>query len=140
MSDAEQRPPEKPPLPSGEAPPPDVAPPPPGEPPAANAGALEADLPYPTEVDEPPECREDEPVNPAPAADEGARFQRCALCRSAAEVDPAAGSLLCAKHNMRVNAEADEIPDDCPEFEPLDAPPIPPPSTPPSPTPPAETA
>ena len=51
---------------------------------------------------------------------DSATFSRCAWCKHAAEVDTSAGALLCQKHNMRVNAEADEIPDDCVEFEPLE--------------------
>ena len=43
-------------------------------------------------------------------------FARCAGCRHAAEVDRAAGTLLCKRHQMLVNAEADEIPDDCVEY------------------------
>ena len=44
-------------------------------------------------------------------------FARCASCRHAAEVERSAGTLVCRKHNMLVNAEADEIPDDCVEYE-----------------------
>ena len=59
-----------------------------------------------------------EPVGP-PAVD-SATFTRCARCRYAEEVNSAAGTLVCKKHNMLVNAEADEIPDDCVEHEPND--------------------
>ena len=45
-------------------------------------------------------------------------FLRCAGCRHAKEVDTSAGTLLCDKHNMQINAEQDEIPDDCVEHEP----------------------
>ena len=45
-------------------------------------------------------------------------FLRCAGCRHAKEVDTSAGTLLCDKHNMHINAEMDEIPDDCVEHEP----------------------
>lgn len=45
-------------------------------------------------------------------------FARCGTCVHADEMDAAAGTLLCKKHDMRINAEADEIPDDCVEFEP----------------------
>jgi hypothetical protein len=59
-----------------------------------------------------------EPAGP-PAVD-SATFSRCARCRFAEEVNSAAGTLLCKKHNMLINAEADEIPDDCAEHEPAD--------------------
>ena len=49
---------------------------------------------------------------------DSATFSRCAECRFAEHVDRSAGTLLCLKHNMRVNAEADEIPDDCTACEP----------------------
>jgi hypothetical protein len=49
---------------------------------------------------------------------DSATFMRCAGCRHAKEVDVSAGTLACGKHNMLINAEADEIPDDCPEHEP----------------------
>ncbi len=49
---------------------------------------------------------------------DSASFLRCAGCRHAKGVDIAAGTLLCDKHNMHVNAEQDEIPDDCVEHEP----------------------
>ena len=52
------------------------------------------------------------------AETDSSTFSRCAGCTHAAEVDRSAGALLCRKHNMRVNAEADEIPDDCVEYEP----------------------
>ena len=52
----------------------------------------------------------------APAVD-STTFSRCAACRSATEVNSAAGTLLCKKHNMLINAEADEIPDDCSDYE-----------------------
>jgi len=59
----------------------------------------------------------------AGSADEGdsATFSRCALCRHAEELDRAGGTLLCGKHNMRINAEADEIPDDCPDYDPAES-------------------
>jgi hypothetical protein len=57
-----------------------------------------------------------EPADP-PVAD-SLTFSRCAACRNAEEVNSAAGTLVCKKHNMLINAEADEIPDDCPEHEP----------------------
>ena len=57
---------------------------------------------------------------PGPPAVDSATFSRCARCRFAEEVNSAAGTLLCQKHNMLINAEADEIPDDCAEHEPVD--------------------
>lgn len=53
-----------------------------------------------------------------PAAADSASFCRCASCGHAREVNSAAGTLLCHRHGMHINAEADEIPDDCPEFQP----------------------
>ena len=55
----------------------------------------------------------------APAVD-SATFSRCARCKHAEQVNSAAGTLACKKHNMLINAEADEIPDDCAEHEPID--------------------
>ena len=53
---------------------------------------------------------------PAPGAgDDSAAFARCADCMHSEELSRSAGTLLCKKHNMRINAEADEIPDDCAE-------------------------
>ncbi len=64
------------------------------------------------------------PAEPAaesgPPAVDSATFSRCARCRYAEEVNSAAGTLACKKHNMLINAEADEIPDDCVEHEPVD--------------------
>ena len=70
----------------------------------------------PPRPDAPPAGRPPEPANP-PAAD-SATFSRCAACKHAEEVNSAAGTLVCKKHNMLINAEADEIPDDCVEHEP----------------------
>ena len=55
-----------------------------------------------------------------PPAVDSATFSRCARCKYAEEVNSAAGTLACKKHNMLINAEADEIPDDCVEHEPTD--------------------
>ena len=59
-------------------------------------------------------ARSSEAISPG----DSATFMRCAECRHAKEVDVSGGTLACAKHNMIINAEADEIPDDCPEHEP----------------------
>ena len=48
---------------------------------------------------------------------DSANFLRCSDCTHAEGVDASAGALFCRKHNMHINAEADEIPDDCVEFE-----------------------
>ena len=53
----------------------------------------------------------------ADAAQDSAAFLRCAACRYASDLDRAAGSLLCLKHNMLCEAESGAIPDDCAEFE-----------------------
>jgi len=55
--------------------------------------------------------------NAAADGDSG-NFTRCAACAHAKDVDGAAGALFCAKHDMRIDAEADEIPDDCPSYTP----------------------
>ena len=58
-------------------------------------------------------------ANPPDSAgqEESVTFARCADCVHGEEVDSAAGRLLCKKHDMRVDAEADEIPDDCVAYE-----------------------
>jgi len=61
-----------------------------------------------------------EAAPPGPPAVDSATFSRCARCKHADEVNTAAGTLACKKHNMLINAEADEIPDDCVEHEPID--------------------
>ena len=50
--------------------------------------------------------------------EDSASFLRCSTCGNANDVDPNAGTLYCKRHDMHVNAEADEIPDDCPEYSP----------------------
>jgi hypothetical protein len=57
------------------------------------------------------------PAQPNAPAVDSTTFSRCAACRSATEVNSSAGTLLCKKHNMLINAEADEIPDDCGDYE-----------------------
>lgn len=54
---------------------------------------------------------------PGAAGEDSTTFSRCARCRHAEQVDCAAGTLICTKHNMRCDAESDAIPDDCPQFE-----------------------
>ena len=56
-----------------------------------------------------------------PPESDSAAFARCASCAHAGELDRSAGTLLCSKHDMRINAEADEIPDECTEFSARDA-------------------
>ena len=48
--------------------------------------------------------------------DDSLTFSRCVSCKNARDVDAVAGTLLCAKYDMAIDAEADEIPDDCVEF------------------------
>jgi len=67
-----------------------------------------------------PALQTETPDPAAPPAVDSATFSRCARCRNAQEVNSAAGTLVCKKHNMLINAEADEIPDDCPAHEPDD--------------------
>jgi hypothetical protein len=71
------------------------------------------------------------PPPSAAAQQDSATFARCAGCANAKEIDRSAGTLVCAQYNMLVNAEADEIPDDCVEYKPAAASPAaPPPETP----------
>jgi len=51
------------------------------------------------------------------AAVEASPFARCATCKNAGKIELEQGTLLCGRFNMHINAEADEIPDDCPEYE-----------------------
>jgi hypothetical protein len=91
------------------------------EPPEAPAQPKEAAAGPPAEAAPPgamPQALPQAP--PAPPAVDSATFTRCARCRYAEAVNSAAGTLLCRKHNMLINAEADEIPDDCIEHEPVD--------------------
>ena len=60
------------------------------------------------------------------AAVEASPFARCATCRNASGIDVVQGTLLCNRFNMLINAEADEIPDVCPEYEHDPNKPIPP--------------
>ena len=48
---------------------------------------------------------------------ESSPFARCATCRNAGRIKLERGTLLCTRFDMLVDAEADEIPDDCPEYE-----------------------
>lgn len=67
------------------------------------------------------EAETDATGRPHPASGEAqpdsANFERCSTCVHAGGVDGNAGTLHCKKHDMYVNAEADEIPDDCVEYE-----------------------
>ena len=51
------------------------------------------------------------------AAVESSPFARCATCKNAGDINMETGALMCGRYNMFVNAEADEIPDDCPEYD-----------------------
>ena len=44
-------------------------------------------------------------------------LDRCLACKHAADRNPEKGTLLCQRHSMLIDNEADEIPDDCVEFE-----------------------
>ena len=66
-------------------------------------------------IDGPGESADPEP-DASQASAESSTFARCARCGKAEEVDASAGTLICTEYNMRVNAEADEIPDDCVAF------------------------
>jgi hypothetical protein len=84
----------------------------------SNEPALPKDAPAEPAAEAAPPAEMLDPANP-PAAD-SATFSRCAACKNAEGVNSAAGTLVCKKHNMLINAEADEIPDDCVEHEPKD--------------------
>lgn len=83
------------------------------EPQAAPAPESEAE---PTPAAEPTD--ESVPETPAPSQQDSLTFSRCAGCANAKEIDRSAGTLVCSQYNMLVNAEADEIPDDCIEYRP----------------------
>ena len=53
--------------------------------------------------------------------EDSATFTRCSSCKHAKDVDQNVGTLFCCQHEMFVNAEADEIPDDCAEYESVNA-------------------
>ena len=50
--------------------------------------------------------------------EDSATFTRCSSCEHAKDVDCNMGTLFCRRHEMFVNAEADEIPDACMEYKP----------------------
>ena len=54
---------------------------------------------------------------PADGQPDSVNFERCSTCRHADGIDRNTGTLHCKKHDMYVDAEADEIPDDCAEYE-----------------------
>ena len=66
---------------------------------------------------EKPHRTENPPAAELDKAADSSTFARCATCRHAKNVNIEHGTLLCKRFNMLVNAEADEIPDDCPEYE-----------------------
>lgn len=68
-----------------------------------------------------PDPEENARATPAESEQDSMTFSRCMGCAHVDEIDRAAGTLLCEKHNMRCDAESDAIPDDCPQFEPRPA-------------------
>ncbi len=109
--------------------------------PAQAAGVLPSES-VADPVPAPPPASEEAPASgealpaPVPAEADSATFSRCAGCANAREVDRSVGTLVCAHYNMLVNAELDEIPDDCVAYKPADAPAAAPaPETPPEPPP-----
>lgn len=46
-----------------------------------------------------------------------ANFNRCSTCKHATDLLANKGCLRCLQFNMLIDAEADEIPDDCPHYE-----------------------
>lgn len=51
-----------------------------------------------------------------PSPVEESPFARCATCKNATDIELDQGTMLCRRFNMFVNADADEIPDDCLEY------------------------
>jgi len=58
---------------------------------------------------------------PSTVNEQKSNLKRCLACKYATEKNPQKGTLLCTKHDMLINADADEIPDDCPEFSPMNS-------------------
>ena len=54
-------------------------------------------------------ARQRSPVEESP-------FARCATCENAMDIELDQGTMLCRRFNMFINADADEIPDDCLEY------------------------
>ena len=73
----------------------------------------ESEPPMPSEASDP----EEPSTSEADGAPGFGSFARCATCRKSLDVDVEGGTLLCKRFNMLVDADADEIPDDCLEYE-----------------------
>ena len=57
-------------------------------------------------------------VESTPAtATHAANLARCSACRHATDVVVNEGRLRCLEYDMLIDADADEIPDDCARFE-----------------------
>ena len=76
-----------------------------------SAELAEDDRPVESEGEEAPEGSAQEEARGVGA------FTRCATCRNAAKINLERGTLLCERFNMFVDAEADEIPDNCLEYQ-----------------------
>jgi len=60
-----------------------------------------------------------QPQDKAASPSQGStNLERCLACKYSKDRDPDKGVLTCTRHNMLINADVDEIPDDCPDFEP----------------------
>ena len=46
-----------------------------------------------------------------------ANLERCLSCKHSRERNPDKGTLVCQRYSMLIDNEADEIPDDCVEYE-----------------------
>jgi len=66
-----------------------------------------------------PEEERDEGAAESEESDDGKQInlERCLSCRHSTDMDSDKGTLRCKKHNMLVNANDDEIPDDCKEYD-----------------------
>ena len=53
--------------------------------------------------------------------DDPANLERCLACKHSRDRNPEKGTLTCQRYSMLIDNQADEIPDDCVEFEPEQA-------------------
>ena len=51
-------------------------------------------------------------------SDSASNLERCLRCKHSRDRNPENGTLTCQRHSMLIDDKADEIPDDCVEFEP----------------------
>jgi len=51
-------------------------------------------------------------------SEDPANLERCLFCKHSRDRNPEKGTLTCQRYSMLIDNQADEIPDDCVEFEP----------------------